>query len=349
MTERPSFVTDLDIAGAEELMIRLGEPRYRAGQLLGWVYKRGAASFEAMTDFPKVLREKLAGELALTSVVEATRQEARDGTVKALLQLYDGKTIETVLMPSSKEDGFTVCVSSQVGCPVGCPFCATGQQGFERNLSASEIVDQVLYFARYLGERGHITNVVFMGMGEPLANYGNLMEAVEYLNAPWGLGLGARSMTVSTAGIVPGIEKLAREEKQVGLALSLHAANDELRRKLVPFNRKYPLSQLMTAVRKYVQLSGRRVSFEYCLFENVNDSLMQARELAHLIKGLNAHVNLIAANEVCAGYKAPGRAAVLAFEDELKRLGINATLRRSYGREIKGACGQLKSGNAPGE
>jgi 23S rRNA (adenine2503-C2)-methyltransferase len=230
-----------------------------------------------------------------------------------------------------------------VGCPVSCPFCATGQQGFERNLGTSEIVDQVLFFARYLGEKGQITNVVFMGMGEPLANYDNLLAAVERLNAPWGFGLGARSMTISTAGMVPGIEKLAREKLQVGLAVSLHAANDMLRNRLVPLNNKYPLAKLMAAARRYVELSGRRISFEYCLFEGVNDSLMQARELGHLLKGINAHVNLIAANESCAGYRAPSRPVIMEFETELTRLGINATLRRSYGREINAACGQLKS------
>ena len=345
MPERPTFAADLDLAAAQSLMAGLGEPRYRAAQLLGWVYKRRASSFEAMTDFPKTLRDSLSLKLRLSSVEEVRRQEARDGAVKALLRLYDGKTIEAALMPSSKEGGYTACLSTQVGCAVCCPFCATGRQGFERNLSAAEMVDQALYHARFLGERGRISNIVFMGMGEPLANYENLLAAIVRLNALWGFGLGARSMTVSTAGLVPGIEKLRGEKIQVGLAISLHAASDELRNRLVPLNRKYPLAILIAACRRYVELSGRRISFEYCLFQGVNDSQVQARELAHLLKGMNAHVNLIAANplEADAGYRPPPRYTVLAFESELKRLGVNATVRRSYGREIKAACGQLKS------
>ena len=340
--ERPIFVTDLDMHSAEALMCRLEEPRYRAIQLLRWIYNRHASSFEEMTDFPETLRVKLAGEFSMSSVTEIKRQEARDGTVKALLSLYDKKTIETVVMPAPTGRGYTVCVSSQVGCPVCCPFCATGRQGFERNLSAPEIVDQMVYFIRRLDKR-RITNVVFMGMGEPLANYDNLIAAIERINAPWGLGLGARNITVSTAGIVTGIERLARAKVQVGLAVSLHAANDVLRNELVPLNGKYPLSILMPAVREYIKFTGRRVSFEYCLFEGINDSLAQARELAHLIRGMNAHINLIASNESCTGYRSPPRERTLKFETELVRLGINVTLRRSYGREIKAACGQLKS------
>jgi 23S rRNA (adenine2503-C2)-methyltransferase len=344
MTERPVFITDLDLAEIEALMTRLGEPRYRAGQLLDWVYQKRAASFTDMTNFPRTLREKLAGEVKLASVTPVRSVSGRDGTTKTLLELYDGRTIETALMSGSKSGGYTVCLSSQVGCAVCCPFCATGQQGYERNLAVSEIVDQALYFARYLGDKGAVANIVFMGMGEPLANYGDVLGAVTRLNAPWGLGLGARNITISTSGMVPGIHKLSKEKLQVGLAVSLHAANDELRDILVPLNRKYPLSSLMGACRDYITLSGRRVTFEYCLFHGVNDSLVQARELAHLIHGLNAHVNLIAANPTAgAKFKPPARDAVLAFESELGRLGVNATLRRSYGQDIEAGCGQLKS------
>ncbi|MCL2150351.1 MAG: 23S rRNA (adenine(2503)-C(2))-methyltransferase RlmN [Dehalococcoidia bacterium] len=336
------FATGFAPESLEAFFAGLDAPRYRAGQLLNWLYKRGAASFEEMTDFPKALRGSLAGEIVLSSVTEAKRQEARDGTAKALLRLYDERTIETVLLPSRK-GSYTVCVSVQVGCPVGCPFCATGLQGFERNLLPAEIVDQVLYFKRYLGERGAITNLVFMGMGEPLANYDNLLQALVALNAPWGLGLGARNLTISTAGLVAGINRLAREKLQLGLAISLHASNDVLRSKLVPLNRQYPLAILLEAARRYVALSGRRVSFEYCLFDGVNDSLLQARELAYLLRGLNAHVNLIAASDVGTSYLAPSRERILGFEVELRRLGVNVTLRRSYGREIAAGCGQLKS------
>jgi 23S rRNA (adenine2503-C2)-methyltransferase len=337
------FVTDMDLAGAEEMMAGFNEPLYRAKQLFGWVYQRQAASFEAMSDFPKTLRDKFAGELTLSSVTPVQTRADRDGTTKALLALADGETIETVLMPGTKPTQYTVCLSSQVGCAVCCPFCATGQQGFKRNLSPAEMVDQALYFQHYLGARGTIANIVFMGMGEPLANYDNLISAIERLNAAWGFGLGARAITISSAGLVPGIMKLAREKLQVGLAISLHAPNDELRNRLVPINKKYALAELMTACRKYIELSGRRLSFEYCLFAGINDKLELARELAHLLRGMNAHVNLISANACRAGYRPPSKTAVLAFEDELKRLGINVTLRRSLGRDIEAACGQLKS------
>jgi 23S rRNA (adenine2503-C2)-methyltransferase len=344
MTERPAFITDLDLSEIETHMAKMGEPRYRAAQLLDWVYKKHAASFEDMTNFPKSLRQKLAAEVKLASVALVRTVASQDGTAKALLELYDGRTIETALMPGTKTAAFTVCVSSQVGCAVSCPFCATGQQGYERNLGASEIVDQVLYFARYLGGKGAVANVVFMGMGEPLANYGDVMGAVMRLNAPWGFGLGARNITISTSGVVPGIQRLSKEKLQIGLAVSLHAANDELRNILVPLNRKYPLASLMAACRDYITLSGRRVTFEYCLFHGVNDSLAQARELAHLIHGMNAHVNLIAANPTAgAKFKPPSRETVLAFEAELGRLGVNATLRRSFGPDIEAGCGQLKS------
>ena len=343
MTQRPLFAADLDPALAEAFFTKLGVPRYRAVQFFNWIYKRGAVSLAEMTDFPKVLREQLAGEITISSVMELNRQEARDGAVKALLRLYDDCTIETALVPTAREDGYTVCVSTQVGCPIGCPFCATGRQGFERNLSPAEIIDQVLYFKRYLGERGTITNLVFMGMGEPLANYDNLLKTATILNAPFGFGLGARNMTISTAGLIPGIEKLAQEKLQLGLAISLHAASDPLRDELVPINRRYPLLSLLQAVRRYVERSKRRVSFEYCLFAGVNDSLPQARELAHLLRGLKAHVNLMVANGDCAPYRPSNREQILAFEGELRRLGLNVTLRRSYGREIEAACGQLKS------
>jgi len=234
-------------------------------------------------------------------------------------------------------------VSSQVGCPVGCCFCATGMQGFERNLEAAEMVDQVLYFARRAGPERRITNIVFMGMGEPLANYENVMAAIERFNAPWGLALAARSITISTAGVVPGIEKLSKEKLQVGLSVSLHAADDRVRTQLVPLNRKYPLAVLMAAIARYIKVSGRRVSFEYCLINNVNDRPEQARALASLVKGTKSHVNLITVNPGCNGYIRPPPERVLAFENLLKGMGINTTLRRRYGSDIEAACGQLKS------
>ncbi len=343
MIERPVFITDFSLDKTEELMSSFGEPAYRAKALLAWVYQKRAANFNDMTDFPRALRDKLIQTIKVASVEEIEVQKAKDGTVKALLGLWEGRTVETALLPSSTGQ-YTVCVSSQVGCATGCPFCATGQQGFERNLAVSEICDQVLYFARLLGDKGTISNIVFMGMGEPFANYLDVMSAVEHLNAPWGFGLGARNITISTAGHIPGIEKLSKDKLQLGLAVSLHAANNDLRNKLVPLNRKYPLDKLIPACAAYIEATGRRMTFEYCLFEGTNDSLVQARELAHLLRGMNCHVNLIAANETLGcDYKPPKPEAVLAFEEELKRLRITVTLRRSFGRDIKGGCGQLKS------
>jgi 23S rRNA (adenine2503-C2)-methyltransferase len=257
---------------------------------------------------------------------------------------------------SSGGRGYTVCISTQVGCPIGCPYCATGQQGFERNLSPGEIVDQVVYLARQLqvkeDESGagmkkgdsKISNIVFMGMGEPLANYDSLWQAIEVLNSQDGFGLGARNMTISTAGLVPQIERLSHQQLQVGLAVSLHASDNVLRDRLVPVNRAYPLEKLIPACREYYRFTGRRPSFEYVLFRGINDSTMQARSLAGLLHGLNCHVNLIAANSTGnPSFKSPSAKDVLAFESELKRLRVNVTVRESRGQDIAAGCGQLSS------
>jgi 23S rRNA (adenine2503-C2)-methyltransferase len=250
----------------------------------------------------------------------------------------------------TKSFRYTVCVSTQVGCPIGCPFCATGQHGFERNLTPGEIIDQVLYFARWLQDRSNgregerIDNIVFMGMGEPFANYNALWQAIEMLNSPEGFGLSARSMTVSTAGLIPGIKRLSSEKLQVGLAVSLHASEDKLRDKLVPVNKKYALNELIPACREYFAKTGRRVSFEYALFNGVNDSLTQAQTLADLIEGMNCHVNLISANNTASQTLQPSpRNQILAFQQELKNRGINCTLRQSRGQDIDAGCGQLRS------
>ncbi len=343
MDTTATSITDLTAGQLRGLVASLGEPKYRAGQLMAWVYRGLAASYDEMTDLPLAFRRRLAQEVGLSGLEPLEEAAGRDGTVKALFRLHDGQTIEAALMPGGNR--FTVCASTQVGCAVGCPFCATGQQGFVRNLTPGEIIDQVLYFARCLKQQDRkVDNIVFMGMGEPLANYAALMQAITMLNAPEGFGLGARSMTVSTAGLVPGIRRLGRERLQVGLAVSLHAPDDTLRNKLVPLNRKYPLEALLAACREYCQTSGRRVTFEYILFKGINDSITQARALAGLLKGLNCHVNLIPANATAdPKYQPPAQAAVLAFGRELRRLGINATLRRSRGRDIAAGCGQLRS------
>jgi 23S rRNA (adenine2503-C2)-methyltransferase len=367
----PIFLTDLNIEEVTELVTSLGEPAYRARQLLAWVYQKLAVSLDEMTDLPQSFRSKLAEQVTLHTLTPVHEVKAKDGTVKVLFRLHDGKTVETALMKfvaqasapvgkkteqssapvgKTKSYRYTVCVSTQVGCPIGCPFCATGQQGFERNLTPGEIIDQVLYFARYLrdpsngreGER--IDNIVFMGMGEPLSNYDALWQAIEMLNSPDGFGLSARSMTISTAGLIPGIKRLSGEKLQVGLAISLHAAENQLRDKLVPVNKKYPLEELIPACRRYFDRTGRRVSFEYALFSGVNDSLSQAQSLADLIQGMNCHVNLISANSTANQTLQPTpRSQVLAFQQALKDRGINCTLRQSRGQDIDAGCGQLRS------
>ena len=349
MAVKQEALTDLTTAQLEALLASLGAPAYRAKQVQHWVYSGLAASFDEMANLPKGLRQRLSDEIALRAVSSKYEAVSRDGTVKMLFSLRDGKTIEAALMryaPAAGRSRNTVCVSTQVGCPIGCPFCATGQQGFERNLTPGEIIDQVLYFARRLRDEdgSTIDNVVFMGMGEPFLNFDALWQAVEMLNSPQGFGLGARQMTISTAGIVPGIRRLSLEKLQVGLAVSLHAADDALRNSLVPINRNYPLEKLMAACCDYVEATGRRVSFEYALFEGVNDSIEHDRALGRLIKGMNCHVNLIAGNPTSdTGFKASGKGAVLAFQGELEQRHIPCTLRVRRGIDIDAGCGQLRS------
>jgi len=359
MVAVPICITDLTSSQIQELVATLGEPSYRARQLQHWVHQRLAISFDEMADLPKPFRQRLAQETRLHSLTPVHEVKGYDGTVKILLALADGKTIESTLMsyPATKgQPRYTVCLSTQVGCPIGCPFCATGQQGFERNLTPGEMIDQVLYFARRLRDQGddvkndlvqpvsHITNLVFMGMGEPLANYDALWQAIEILNSPLGFRLGARRMVISTAGLVPQIKRLSRERRQVGLAISLHASENPLRSKLVPINKKYPLEQLVPAAREYCDTAGRRLSFEYILFEDINDSLHYARSLARLLTGLDCHVNLIPANHTAdQSFRPPAYNTILAFQRELRRLNIACTLRQGRGLDIDAGCGQLRS------
>ncbi|MDD5126946.1 MAG: 23S rRNA (adenine(2503)-C(2))-methyltransferase RlmN [Dehalococcoidales bacterium] len=341
-------ITDLTGAQIKELVLALGAPAYRAKQLQQWVYQKLAISFDEMTNLPAPFRAKLAEQTRLHSLIQVKELTDPDRTVKTLFTLADGQTIESALMAYPGSGGharYTVCASTQVGCAIRCAFCATGQQGFERNLTAGEIIDQVLYFARRLRDTGDaVSNIVFMGMGEPMANYDNLWQAIEMLNSPDGFGLGARHMTISTAGVIPMIERLSREKLQVGLAISLHAADDDLRNQLVPLNRKYPLKELIPAVRAYFEATGRRPSFEYILFEGINDSLPQARALVHLVQDLNCHVNIIPANNTAdSRFRPPNQDTLLAFEEELKRLRLNYTMRQPRGLHIDAGCGQLRS------
>jgi 23S rRNA (adenine2503-C2)-methyltransferase len=354
-------ILDLTYPQLEELLHSLGEPAYRSDQILRWIYGRLAIAFEEMTDLPLSLRQKLTESASLSSLTPVDERISSDGqTRKVLFKLDDGRTIESSLMiyekAGSSRERRTVCISTQVGCPLGCPFCATGQQGFERNLRPGEIIEQVLHFMRLvsaeqIGEdsatdsaRRYITNVVFMGMGEPLANYEAVWQAIEMLNSKRGLGLGVRQITISTAGLVPQIRRLAGESLHVELAISLHAANDALRNRLVPINKKYPLGQLIPACREYFKKTGRRPTFEYALFQGVNDSAEHAHELERLLEGMNCQVNLIAGNPTACNDFAPSpMKRVLAFQKILKDSGVTSTVRISKGADIEAGCGQLRS------
>jgi 23S rRNA (adenine2503-C2)-methyltransferase len=354
-------ILDLSYPQLKELVSSLGEPAYRADQVLWWIYGKLATSFEEMTDLPQSLRRKLAEVASLTSLMPVDEKISADGqTRKVLFKLEDGKTIESGFMLYEKtgasRERRTVCVSTQVGCSIGCPFCATGQQGFERNLRPGEIIGQVLYFMRQgsaeqlSGDaatdaaRRPVTNVVFMGMGEPLANYEAVWQSVVTLNSKHGLGLGARQITISTAGLVPQVRRLAGESIHVELAVSLHSADDALRNKLVPVNKKYPLSQLIPACRDYFKKTGRRPTFEYALFQVVNDSINHARELARLLEGMNCQVNLIAGNPTaCQEFTPSPMKKVLAFQKILRDSGVSSTVRVSRGVDIEAGCGQLRS------
>ncbi len=349
---RLTSISDLSMAELEELAASLGEAKYRAKQLARGLYQSQALSFAELTDLPLGMREKLSEGFVFESLEMVAHRVSTDGlTEKFLFKLRDGRTIETVAMyysPSDRGKGrCTLCLSTQVGCAIGCPFCATGRQGFERNLHAGEITDQVLYFARRLSEQdaaARVTNVVFMGMGEPLANYQALWQAIKRLNAPWGFGLGARHFTVSTAGLVPGIEKLSRETMQIGLAVSLHAPTNELRNKLVPINKTYPLEVLIPACREYATATRRRISFEYALIQGTNDGMEQADRLASLLKSINCHVNLIPANAGANSEFRPSLARqAIAFQARLEKSHINATIREERGADIDAGCGQLRS------
>ncbi len=332
----PTNRYQLDRSGLATLLD--DEPRYRIDQIWQGLYEH-AADFPEMTTLPRALRERLDEELP-PALRELTRSVAdRGDTVKWLWELHDGATIETVMMHYDQRS--TVCVSSQAGCAMGCGFCATGQAGFERHLDAGEIVEQVVRAIREARPR-RISNVVFMGMGEPLANYEATWTALRRLHHD--IGMSARHLTVSTVGVVPGIERMTREDLPVNLAVSLHAANDALRDELVPLNRRYPLADLMAACADHVAAKGRRLSFEWALIDGVNDRPGDAAELAELSRALRAHVNLIPLNPT-PGYPARGTPPqqVRRFRDQLRTLGVNATVRQNRGTDIDAACGQLRA------
>ena len=342
------MVTDLvglTLDELETMAAGLGQPRYRGRQLARWIYQRRAQAVSAMTDLPETLRTRLAECASLSRLHAVARADAPDGyTTKYLMSLHDGRTVETVLM--RYDDGRrTACISTQVGCAMGCTFCATGLAGLERNLSAGEIVDQVLLVAQQTGQRP--THVVFMGMGEPLANYDATLRAVRLLNAPYGAGIGMRNLTISTVGLVPQIRRLAQERLQLTLAVSLHAADDELRSSLVPVNRRWPVAELLAASRDYAAATGRRVTLEYVLMAGVNDRDEDARRLAMLLGGSHLHLNVIPWNPVYGlRYRRPRHTAVQRFAGLVRTGGVAVTVRVERGVDIDAACGQLRRTHA---
>jgi 23S rRNA (adenine2503-C2)-methyltransferase len=342
-SERPTTLYDLTLAELETRLADDGLPRYRARQVFHWAYQQLAPGYEAMTVLPKALRGELAGELPFTLLAPVREVRTDDGeTVKLLFRTFDGEHIETVLM--FYPDRTTVCVSCQVGCAVGCAFCATGMMGLTRNLSTGEMVGQVIEAARAARSHGRsLTNIVMMGMGEPFQNYAAVMKMVAILHDSAGFNFGARRTTISTSGLVPFIDRLAEEPYQVKLAISLHAPNDELRSRLVPLNRRYPVADLMAACRRYVERTGRRITFEYALIKDVNDSDGTAEELARLLKGLLCHVNVIPLNPTpAAPFERPSVERIERFAAVLESRGVPATVRYSRGVEIAAACGQLR-------
>ena len=332
-----------------------GEPAFRANQILDWMWKKKADSIDAMSNLPATLRAKLASSFRLTSLTHTHTQGSADTTRKFLFKLHDGRYVESVLIPANPalyggaSDRRTLCVSSQVGCAYGCKFCASGLAGFTRNLDTSEIAGQVLAAEQLSNER--VDNIVFMGMGEPLANINNLLSAINLITNEKNLHLGARHLTISTSGLVPQIRQLAEHPQQIRLAISLHGATDEIRQQIMPVNRKYPLAELFDALDYWNSRKNQKLTLEYILIENINDSLEQATILARVARRLHAKVNLIPYNTVEGlEWKRPNDKQCRAFRDILKNAGVQATLRLEKGHDIDAACGQprLKQETAEG-
>ena len=350
LNPEPGTLTPIHNITLDELTTwfsQLGQPAYRADQVLRWIYEKQATAFDQMSDLPEMVRSKLAETFLLSSLRSVHRTGSSDTTQKFLFELPDGNFIESVLIPASPSlyglasDRKTICVSTQVGCAYGCKFCASGLEGWTRNLGPEEIVEQVLQVQSLSGEA--IDNIVFMGMGEPLANYQNLLRAIEIINAGWGPGIGARHVTISTSGLVPRIRDLAEQPLQVRLAISLHGATDDVRQRIMPINRKYNVHALMEACVYYWTRKRQRITFEYILIDQVNDQIEQAHELARLAARLEAKVNLIPYNTVAGlSWERPSRNRQHAFLHALRKHGIAATIRREKGHDIDAACGQLR-------
>ncbi|MBE7016406.1 MAG: 23S rRNA (adenine(2503)-C(2))-methyltransferase RlmN [Ruminococcaceae bacterium] len=330
---------DLSYQELTEYLVKIGEPKFRAKQIFTWLH-RGCESFDEMTNLSKETRKKLAEECFVSTLKIREKYVSKlDKTTKYLFELPDGNCIESVVM--YYKHGVTICISSQIGCRMGCNFCASTIGGLYRNLTPGEILNQIIFAQKDIGER--ISNIVMMGIGEPLDNYDNVIKFLRNVNDPNGLNIGYRHISLSTCGIVPKIYELAKENMQITLSVSLHAPNNEIRNSIMPVNKKYPVEELIKACKDYIKTTTRRISFEYSLISGVNDSEKEAEELARLLKGMLAHVNLIPVNKIEEReYKKGNKEQIRRFCNRLNELGINATVRRELGSDIQASCGQLR-------
>ena len=335
-------IKEYNLEDLKEELISLGEKKYRAEQIFKWLYVDKVKEFDEMTNLSLELREKLKKEYTMCNFKILKKQESADGTKKYLFDVLDGNAIETVLM--QYHHGKTICVSSQIGCKMGCKFCASTGIQFVRNLTSGEIVEQILAVEQDIGDK--ISNIVFMGIGEPFDNYDNVMQAIKIINNQKGLNIGARHISISTSGLVPMIYKFADEELQCTLSISLHATTDEKRSSMMPINNRYNIKELMEACKYYISKTNKRISFEYALAKDNNDNLDDAKELVKLLKGMLCHVNLIPINKIENGkYTKSSNENIIRFRDYLNENGIVATIRRELGSDIDAACGQLRRKN----
>ena len=335
-------IKDYELEELKQELKNIGEKPFRAEQIFKWLYDEKVKSFDEMTNLSLELREKLNKEYTICNFNIIKKQESKDGTIKYLFDVLDGNAIETVLM--SYHHGYSLCVSSQIGCKMGCKFCASTGINFIRSLTSGEIVEQILAVEQDTGVR--ISNIVFMGIGEPLDNYENVVKAIRIINHPKGLNIGARHISISTSGLVPKIYKLAEENIQCTLSISLHATNNEKRSSMMPINDAYPIEELIKACKDYIKMTNRRISFEYALAKDNNDNLEDAKELVKLLKGMLCHVNLIPINKIENGkFTKSSNENIMKFRDYLNDHGIVATIRRELGSDIDAACGQLRRKN----
>ena len=333
-------IKDLDLRELEDILVSWGERSFHARQILSWIYKKGVTDFAAMSDLPSDLRRRLQENFYILSLKLIKKIKSHDGTEKFLFALKDKNFIEAVIIPTGKR--ITGCISTQAGCKFACLFCASGISGFKRNLTTPEMLEEVLYLKNSpLGEK--LTHLVFMGIGEPLDNYDNVLRAIRRINSPHTFNIGARRITLSTSGVIPAIKKLSGEGLQIELSVSLHAADDKIRSRLMPINKIYPLKDLIAACRGYISKTDRQITFEYVLIKDINSGLQDALKLSKILKGLNCKVNLIPCNAIKElKVRPPEKSEILLFRDYLLKSGINVTLRRPRGEDIEAACGQLR-------